>query len=67
MQNRKFIRSRNGTLAGVCTGIANYFNIDSIFVKVVFFASIWSPIPIVMIYLLLWILMEKEPKIQSNV
>jgi phage shock protein C len=63
MIKKNIYRSRTGTIGGVCTGLANYFNIEPLLVKIVFFALIWSPLPVILTYLLLWILMNKEPKV----
>jgi len=62
MEKKKLYRSKNGTLAGVCTGLANYFEIEPLLVKILCFAAIWSPLPVIFTYIMLWILMEKEPK-----
>ncbi len=61
--NKRLYRSRYGTIAGVCTGLGEYFNVEPLLIKVAFFAAIWSPLPIILTYFCLWILMEKEPKI----
>lgn len=58
----KLYRSRYGTIAGVCTGIADYMKIEPLVVQVLFIALCWTPIPMVLIYIFLWIFMKKEPK-----
>jgi phage shock protein C len=63
MEKKKIYRSRTKTIAGVCTGLADYFNVEPLLVKIAFFAAIWSPIPIILTYFMLWILMNKEPKV----
>ena len=63
MEKKKLYRSKNGSLAGVCTGLANYFDVEPLLIKILFFAAIWSPLPIILTYFLLWFSMEKEPKI----
>jgi phage shock protein C len=60
MENRKLYRSKFGSIGGVCTGIANYFKIEPLLIQVIFFALIWSPFPIILTYILLWIFMKKE-------
>jgi phage shock protein PspC (stress-responsive transcriptional regulator) len=35
--NKRLERKRNGNIAGVCSGLADYFNIDETLVKVIFF------------------------------
>jgi phage shock protein PspC (stress-responsive transcriptional regulator) len=63
MEKKKIYRSRTRTIAGVCTGLADYFKVEPLLVKIAFFAAIWSPIPITLTYFMLWILMNKEPKV----
>lgn len=60
---KKLYRSNGGTIAGVCTGIGEYLNIEPILVQIVFFILIWVPFPIIMIYIFLWLFMKKEPEI----
>lgn len=43
-------------IAGVCAGIAAYFNISAWLVRFVFILMLFTPIPIVIPYLLLWYL-----------
>lgn len=49
-------------LGGVCGGIAEYFKIDSIFVRIIFFVSIFFSFGfILLIYILFWIFVRKNP------
>jgi phage shock protein PspC (stress-responsive transcriptional regulator) len=57
---RKLIRPRNSTIAGVCDGIGNYLGIDGTIIKIVFFGLLFTPVPITIIYLLLWFFIPKE-------
>ena len=45
---------------GVCSGIGNYTNTDPLIWRLVFFFSIFTPFPIIMTYLLMWIIIPKE-------
>ena len=49
-------------LAGVCAGIAGYFNISPNLVRVLFVLSLLLPGPQILIYLVGWILMPDESK-----
>jgi phage shock protein C len=60
---KKLYRSNERAIAGVCNGIGEYLNIEPILVQVIFFGLIWTPIPIIMIYIFLWLFMKKEPEI----
>ena len=48
-------------LAGVCGGLANYFNIDPTLVRVIFVVLALFGLGGVIIYLLLWVLIPQEP------
>lgn len=61
MANNRFYRdSKNKVFGGVCSGLANYFNIDVILVRVLFAASLLFAGVGLGIYLLLWILAPTE-------
>jgi phage shock protein PspC (stress-responsive transcriptional regulator) len=63
MSNKKKLeRKTPSDLGGVCSGLGDYFDIDEVFVKIIFFALIFTPFPIILTYFLLWIFMPKEPK-----
>jgi len=51
---------QNKKIAGVCGGLANHFEIDPTLVRVMFVMGFifWGVGPI--LYLLLWLLMEKQ-------
>lgn len=59
---RRLYRSRrNRIIAGVCGGIAEYFGWNASTVRLVFIASLILPGTQVIVYLVAWILMPKEP------
>ena len=59
---RKLYRSRtNRQLAGVCGGVAEYFNIDATLVRVLFVVFAVLGGPGLLAYLLLWIFVPEEP------
>lgn len=60
---KKLYRSKYGAFAGVCTGIAEYLGIESIIVQFIFVILLWTPVPIFLVYLFLWIFMKKEPEL----
>lgn len=65
MHNKKLYRSKTDKkIGGVLGGLAEYFNIDStllrvIFVFIVFFSGIF---PGVLAYLFVWLIMPEPPK-----
>jgi len=54
--NRKFKRSTNKLLTGVCGGIAEWYRLDPMFVRLFFLltAAASAVVPGVVIYLILW-------------
>jgi phage shock protein C len=62
-QTRKLYRSRTDRkLAGVCGGLAQYFNIDAILMRVLFVVLALLGGPGLVIYLMLWIVVPEEPE-----
>lgn len=60
MSNNKFHRSEsNKVLAGVCGGLATYFNLDPILVRIIFIALFIAGSLGFWIYLLLWLIAPK--------
>jgi phage shock protein C len=47
-------------VGGVCSGIAYDMNVDPLIFRVIAFCLIFSPLPIILIYILLWILIPGE-------
>ena len=62
MNNKKLERKTPSDIGGVCSGLGDYFDIDEVFVKIIFFALIFKPFPIILTYFILWIFMPKETK-----
>lgn len=68
MQNTKLLqRSKTDkVIAGVASGLANYINIDPIFMRIGFILlSIYTGIG-VLLYIILWLLLPQEGKILKN-
>ena len=60
--NTQFVRSRSDKMiGGVCGGIARYFNIDPVIVRLIFVLSVFLGGVSPLIYILLWIVMPEEP------
>ncbi len=62
MESRKLYRSRSDKiLAGVCRGLAQYLNLDTTVVRLLFVLLFFLGGHGLVIYLILWILMPVEP------
>ncbi|MDR1654312.1 MAG: PspC domain-containing protein [Prevotellaceae bacterium] len=60
--DKKLSRSNNKMIAGVCSGIAEYFNLDPTIVRVGYaFLSVFSAgFPGLLLYAILWIVMPQK-------
>lgn len=52
--------TKNNILGGVCSGIANRFNIDPVFVRILFVAASFVFGIFVALYIILWIVLPQE-------
>jgi phage shock protein C len=59
---KRLVRPKDGkVLAGVCAGIANYFNIDPVVIRVFWiFLLIPGGVPGLLPYILCWIVIPQE-------
>ena len=61
-QTRKLYRSRtNRTIAGVCGGLASYFNLDATLIRVLFVVLAVLGGSGVILYLALWLIVPNQP------
>ena len=60
--SRKLYRSKtNRQIAGVCGGLAEYFNIDAILIRVLFVLLAVLGGSGLVLYVAMWIIVPKEP------
>lgn len=59
MNKKLQLSATDKKIAGVCGGIAEYFNIDSLIVRIVFLALALGGSVGIWIYLLVWLLAPK--------
>jgi phage shock protein C len=62
MQEKRLIRPRSGrVLAGVCQGLAQYFGIDVVWVRVAFLLTLTpGGVPGLLLYFIFWMVMPSE-------
>jgi phage shock protein C len=59
---RKLYRSRtNRQVAGVCGGLAQYFNVDATLIRILFVVLAVLGGSGIVIYVAMWIIVPKEP------
>jgi phage shock protein C len=67
MDTKRITRSRNDRmLAGVAGGLAAYFNIDPLFVRLGFALLAFLNGTGILLYLLLWLLLPNEDSVSSD-
>lgn len=60
MENRRLTRSNDRMIAGVCSGIAEYFGWDITLVRILYvLATVCTAFPGTIVYLILWIVMPE--------
>jgi len=59
---KKLTRSRDSVLAGVCGGIAEYFDLDPSMVRIAYIlvSFLSAAFPGILIYLILWFVIPEE-------
>jgi len=60
---KKLYRKSDSEIAGICSGIGEYFGIDPTIVRLIFVILFFTPIPIVWSYIFFWMIIPKEPTI----
>lgn len=58
---KRFYRSRNGKIAGVCQGLADYMGIDVVLIRIFALAALFFGTLGFWIYLIFWIVAPLEP------
>lgn len=59
---KKLYRSRNGIIAGVCGGLADFFGLDPSLVRIATLVLILFGGLSLWVYLILWLIVPKAPK-----
>lgn len=59
---RRLVRSTNDRkIAGICAGVADYFDIDTTLVRVLWLLATLVPGPNILAYIILWIAVPEGP------
>jgi phage shock protein C len=62
--NRRLYRSRKEKMiGGVCAGLAQYFDIDPVIVRIVFVVAVFMGGSGILAYIICWIIMPEEPAV----
>ena len=66
MHKRLYRSNTNRVIAGVCGGIAEYFNIDPIIIRVIAVALLLAGSAGLWAYIILWIVVPKNPGVPET-
>ena len=59
---KRLYRSRKErVIAGVCGGIAKHFNVDPVWIRVIFLVLLFGFGSALLIYLIMWLIVPEEP------
>ena len=47
-------------IGGVCSGLAEYFEVDPIIPRLIFIVGAFSPYPFILMYIIMWIMTPYE-------
>lgn len=63
-ESKKLYRSNNKMIAGICAGIAEYFEVDPTIIRIVYaILTVFTLFSGIIIYIILWIIIPKQPEI----
>lgn len=64
---RLYRSEKNKMIAGVCGGLAEYFNIDPVVIRLVFVILLFpGGLPGILPYIILWIVVPKESEVLKD-
>lgn len=61
MAKRLYRSTQDRMIAGICGGLAEYFDIDPVIVRIVFIVLALAGGPGLLAYIILWIIVPKDP------
>ncbi|MEN6482594.1 MAG: PspC domain-containing protein [Anaerolineaceae bacterium] len=61
-KKRLYRNPTNQMIAGVCSGLADYFDIDVTLIRIIFVILFFAAMNGILIYVVLWILMPIKPE-----
>lgn len=66
MNKRLYRSTTDKKIAGVCGGLAEYFNVDPVIIRILFFILLLpGGLPGLLPYIILWIVVPEKPAVQA--
>lgn len=67
MEKKKLMRSNNRMIAGVCSGVADYFGWDITLVRIIYvLLTFFTAFSGGIVYLILWLVMPEAKRIDND-
>lgn len=66
MAKRLYRSEKDQIIGGVCAGIAEYFNIDPVVIRIIFVIALLSEGFGLIVYIILWIVIPSENSVKKN-
>ena len=66
MEKRLQRNKEEKKIAGVCSGLADYFDVDVTIIRVAFVVAVMAGLSGILAYLILWIVVPAKPTIQGT-
>ncbi len=60
------IKGSGSMLGGVAAGLGEYFDIDPTLFRILFAVGFFTPFPVFLTYIILWIVMPKKERLELN-
>ena len=58
---RLYRNTRNASIAGVCAGLSEYYNMDVLVIRLIFFVgTLFTVFPFILTYLIMWIVIPEK-------
>jgi phage shock protein C len=66
MEKRLYLSKKDKKIGGVCGGIAEYFNIDSTLVRLIFVLFLLAGGSGILMYIIAWIVIPEKPESEGR-
>jgi phage shock protein PspC (stress-responsive transcriptional regulator) len=63
---RAYLSNTENKIAGVCGGFAESLGIDPTWIRLFFVAAVFSPLPVIIFYILCWVIVPRAPEYEHT-
>jgi len=65
MKKKLYLSDTDKKIAGVCGGLADYFGIDAMIIRIIWFVLVFGYGTGLILYLAFWLIVPREGKLQN--